>query len=135
MESSRIICMKKPFGMELLLDLYNCDPKVVDDLSTVYDFLDGAVKVMGVSKQAPPFVFHSPSNFPDKAGISAWVPLIESGIQCHTLTVKNFISIDYYTCSNVDETMKDRLIEYAKMFFSPTVIESKFVLRGEHYYD
>lgn len=126
----------KPFGYELLLDLYDCDPKTVNDLRICYNFLENAIGVLGVHKQSPPFIFQSPEEgFEDKAGLSGWIPLIESGIQLHTLTVKNFISIDYYTCSTIDDDIKTKLIEFAKNTFHPKHIESQFLLRGKKYYE
>lgn len=125
----------KSFGVELLLDLYECDPKTVNDLRLCYDFLEQAVKTLGVSKQSPPFIFQSPAEgFEDKAGLSGWIPLIESGIQIHTLTAKNFVSIDYYTCSKVDEIMKENLVNLAMTTFQAKIVESQFVLRGKNYY-
>ena len=39
-----------------------------------------------MEKQAPPSIFRSDATrFPDKAGLSGWVPLIESSIVIHTL--------------------------------------------------
>lgn len=125
----------KPFGYELLLDLYDCDPKTVNDLRICYDFLENAVKVLHVNKQSPPFIFQSPTEFPDKAGLSGWIPLIESGIQIHTLTEKNFISIDYYTCSTIDDEKREELIAFTKKVFSPKNIESTLVKRGIQYYE
>jgi S-adenosylmethionine/arginine decarboxylase-like enzyme len=124
----------KSFGQELLLDCYECDPSKIDDLNVVYNFLEEAIKVLGVNKQSPPYVFHSPKEYPDKAGISSWVPLIESGIQCHTLTVKNFVTIDYYTCSDITDVVKDNLIELAMNTFGSKKVESRFILRGVNYY-
>ena len=125
----------RPFGYELLLDLYNCDSKTVNDLRICYDFLEEAVRVLGVHKQSPPFIFQSPEEgFEDKAGLSGWIPLIESGIQIHTLVAKNFISIDYYTCSTVNEKMKRNLTQLAQKIFRPTSIDKQFLLRGKKYY-
>ena len=133
----------KPFGIELLLDCYECDGVTVDDITVVYDFLQHSVETLGVSQQAPPFVFHSPSSYvkngkvvdcSDKAGISAWVPLLESGIQIHTLTDKNFISIDFYTCGRMDKIMIEDMIKLTKLTFSPKRIVQKVLPRGEKYY-
>lgn len=125
----------KPFGYELLLDLYKCDPHTVDDVALSYNFLEEVVHALGVTAQAPPYVFRSPNAFPDKAGISAWVPLIESGVQLHTLVVKNFVSIDFYTCSTIDRSAKRKLINLAKRFFKPSHIEHHLVKRGLKYYE
>ena len=107
----------------------------MNDLRLCYDFLEEAVRVLGVHKQSPPFIFQSPEEgFEDKAGLSGWIPLIESGIQIHTLAIKNFISIDYYTCSTVNEKMKRNLIQFAQKIFQPTSIDKQFLLRGKKYY-
>lgn len=124
----------KPFGKELLLDCYGCNSTKVDNLDVVYEFLDKVVEVLGVKKQSPPFVFHSPPEFPDKAGISAWVPLIESGVQIHTLTEKNFVSIDLYTCGKLTDKMQNDLKDLVTLTFSPEKINSHFILRGIEYY-
>ncbi len=129
----------RPFGYLLAVDLYGVRPTTTGDLRLCYDFLEDAVKTLGVNKQAPPFVFESPlvgpngENFEDKAGISSWIPLIESGIQLHTIVPKRFVSIDYYTCSVVDKEMEKKLIELAKLYFQPEEIESQLIERGKKY--
>ena len=91
------------FGYQLLLDLYGCKEGVCDDLSLCYQFLDEIVEELGMEKQAPPNIFRSDeTRFPDKAGLSGWVPLIESSTVIHTLSPKNFMTIDIYCCKNFD---------------------------------
>ncbi len=127
--------MGKPFGVELLLDCYNCNPLTIDDLNVCYEFLESAVKVLGVHKQAPPFIFRSPEEFFDKAGLSGVVMLIESSVVIHTLTTKNFVSIDYYTCSEVSNATKEALVKLATLTFNPKRIEEQFLTRGKDYYN
>lgn len=91
------------FGRSLHADFYGVSRELCDDLTFCYDLLDRLVKRLGMHKQSPPFIFRSPDGeFPDKAGLSGWVPLIESGISIHTLTVAGFVSIDLYTCGSLD---------------------------------
>ncbi|OGM10515.1 hypothetical protein A2Z67_02845 [Candidatus Woesebacteria bacterium RBG_13_36_22] len=126
--------MEKPFGYELLVDLYACASDI-GSIDLVYRFLEEALVVLGSTAQAPPYVFKSPiEKFPDKAGISAWLPLIESGIQVHTLLCKSFVSIDYYTCGTIDFKIESNLILLAKRYFKPKVMESQLILRGKSYY-
>lgn len=120
------------FGYQLLLDLYGCKEGVCDDLALCYRFLDESVGELGMEKQSPPNIFRSDEiRFPDKAGLSGWVPLIESSIVIHTLTPKNFISVDVYCCRNFSiEKAKD----ICQRFFGPQRIDTQYMERGQDYY-
>ena len=120
-----------PFGYQLLLDLYDCKRGACDDLGLCYEFLEELVEILNVEAQSPPFIFRTDGKrFPDKAGLSGWVPLVESGIQIHTLTVKDFISIDIYSCRPFDV---EPLKAFVHEFFSPKRIGEQFLERGLDY--
>jgi S-adenosylmethionine decarboxylase len=120
------------FGYQLLLDLYDCRPGVCDDLALCYRFLDEIVAYLGMEKQAPPNIFFTDAaRFPDKAGLSGWAPLVESSIVIHTLTPKNFISIDIYCCKEFDT---NKAKEFVRKFFSPKRMDEQFIERGLDYY-
>lgn len=122
----------KPFGYLLTLDLYACKEGVCDDLKFCYDFLIDITKELGVRSQSPPFIFHSDGDaYPDKAGLSGWIPLIESGIQIHTLTIKSFISIDVYSCR---EFSTEGISEYVKKYFGAKKVEMNMIERGVEYF-
>jgi len=123
---------QKAFGYEFLLDLYDCNPGACDDLALCYKFLDEIVDFLGMEKQAPPNIFYTDAKrFPDKAGLSGWAPLVESSIVIHTLSVKNYISIDIYCCREFDT---DLARSFVSKFFSPKHLEEQFILRGVNYY-
>lgn len=120
------------FGYQLLLDLYDCKPGVCDDLALCYKFLDEIVSYLGMEKQAPPDIFFTDATrFPDKAGLSGWAPLVESSIVIHTLSSKNYISLDIYCCKEFD-TNKAKL--FVRKFFAPKRIGEQFIERGIDYY-
>ncbi len=122
----------KAFGYEFLLDLYDCTPGACDDLALCYKFLDEIVDFLGMEKQAPPNIFYTDGKrFPDKAGLSGWAPLVESSIVIHTLSVKNYISIDIYCCKEFDT---EKAESFVRRFFSPRRMEGQFILRGTDYY-
>ncbi|WAL61907.1 S-adenosylmethionine decarboxylase family protein [Thermocoleostomius sinensis] len=113
-ESALAIAQKRqthiapPFGQSLHVDLYGVSKAICDDLSFCYQLLEDLTNLLNMHKQAPPFIFRSPDDqFPDKAGLSGWVPLIESGMSIHTLTLRRFVSLDIYTCGdlNIEETI------------------------------
>lgn len=120
------------FGYQLLLDLYGCKEGVCDDLSLCYQFLDEIVGKLGMEKQSPPSIFRSDaSRFPDKAGLSGWAPLIESSIVIHTLSPKNYISVDVYCCKAFNlETARN----ICRKFFAPIKIDDQYIERGMDYY-
>ena len=120
------------FGYQLLLDLYGCKSGACDDLSLCYQFLDDIVGELGMEKQAPPNIFRSDgTRFPDKAGLSGWAPLIESSIVIHTLTPKDYISIDIYCCKAFS-LQKAR--DICKKFFAPKRMDEQYIERGIDYY-
>lgn len=123
---------QKPFGYLYTLDLYECKEGSCDDLTLCYNFLIDITKKLGMHYQAPPFIFRSDEEkYPDKAGLSGWIPLIESGIQIHTLSVENFISIDLYSCG---EFSTEGIGKYVKDYFACQEIETNFIERGLKYY-
>ena len=120
------------FGYQLLLDLYDCKPGVCDDLNLCYQFLDEIVSDLGMEKQSPPSIFRSDGvRFPDKAGLSGWAPLIESSVVIHTLSPKNYISIDVYCCKCFS---LERAKNVCRKFFAPKKIDEQYIERGLDYY-
>ena len=120
------------FGFQLLLDLYGCKKGVCDDLTLCYNFLDQIVGYLGMEKQSPPSIFRSDEvKFPDKAGLSGWVPLIESSIVIHTLTPKDFITIDIYCCRRFDV---EKAKAFCAKFFHPQKMDTQYLERGMDYF-
>lgn len=125
----------KHFGWSLLLDFYNCCPKALDDLETNYRYLEGLVEVLSMKAFSNPHCYHGPQVngvevYPDKAGVSAWIALITSGIQIHTIVPKKFASVDIFSCGPVNI---DDAIEFSKKYFKFTDYESQFLIRGKRY--
>lgn len=124
---------KEPFGYLMTLDLYGCKEGVCDDLNFCYNFLENLVIKLNMTKQSPPFIFKSDGLlYPEKAGLSGWVPIIESGIQIHTLTPKNFISIDVYSCGNF---LTEEIVAFVQDYFECKEVEMNYIERGVKYND
>ncbi len=122
---------KKVFGYHMIMDCYGCNIKAIDSMEVCYKYLDDITVIMKVHKQTQPFVVYTdPIKYPDKAGISGWVPIVESGVSIHTLTPSGFISIDVYSCKKYNV---DKVREFTRKTFHPKEIEEKHFLRGEKY--
>ncbi|MEM9556492.1 MAG: S-adenosylmethionine decarboxylase [Acidobacteriota bacterium] len=120
------------FGFLLALDLYQCERSKLDSIDYCSQLLEHLVSRLRMHKQAPPYVFRSPEEFPDKAGLSGWVPLIESGISIHTIVPSAFASIDIYCCSRFP-------VEPVSSFLCDELaakhVDSQILVRGPKYPD
>lgn len=121
-----------PFGRSLHVDLYGVSSEICNDLSFCYQLLDDLTCFLQMHKQAPPFIFRSPEDqFPEKAGLSGWVPLIESGISIHTLTLRQFVSLDIYTCGELDI---EKAIAFLYERLQAQSHEQHYLIRGVMYH-
>ena len=120
------------FGYHLMVDLYGCDNEKINSLDFCYQFLDELPSKIQMDKQSPPFLFRSPENYPGKAGLSGWVPLIQSGMSIHTLIDTGFVSVDVYSCLCFD---KDFVTSMILDYFPSTSHEVNYLKRGIHYFD
>lgn len=124
----------KIFGYLLAMDLYGVEPGRCEDLQLGYDLLDKLPGHLGMHKQSLPHIYFTPSEWVEKAGLSGWVGLVESGIQLHTLSEKGFVSIDLYTCSYIDRTIIPGILEFVAKYYPYKDIETNFIERGLKYY-
>ena len=119
-----------PFGYLLALDLYDCKDTTLCDVGRAYGFLEAVVAALGVNKQAPPYVVISPPEYIDKVGITGWVPLIESGIQIHTIQPRRYVSIVVHCCRKINERA---IRDIASSFFEPRDCVSQTITCGKKY--
>ena len=127
--------MSKPFGYSYYLDMYNCRIGAADDLELHYRFLERVVDRIGMTRMSQPIVIHGPTQngkelYPDKLGVSGWVPLIESGIQIHSIEPKRFITLDVYSCKEFDPNI---IKHFAHECFGFAECEERFFERGTEY--
>lgn len=127
--------MNKPFGYSYLLDMYNCRAGAADDMELTYRFLEELVDRLDMTRMSQPVVIHGPRErgvelYPAKAGVSGWVPLIESGVQIHSLEPTHFITLDVYSCNKFDPKV---VLSFAQTMFGFTQHQDHFVERGTRY--
>lgn len=125
------------YGCHLTMDLYGCKPEIVGDLKSSYSYLDELPELLKAKKLSPPFVVYTDEKkYPDKAGLSGWVPItdyknkIYSGISIHTLTPTNFISIDVYAPQEFDFR---KIKKFTSETFRPKKIEEQYFIRGDNF--
>lgn len=122
------------FGKSLHVDIYGVSPSDCDNMEMCYRFLEALVEYIEMTPTAPPFVIHGPRKggielYPDKEGLTAFIPLIESGITFHS--VKNgFIALDIFTCGKLEE---EKVVEFIREWYRPTKCASMVLERGLTY--
>lgn len=115
-----------------MLDLYDCDAEHLEDLQYTYHLLDSVTDAIKMSKQSPPSVFLSDvKRYPDKAGISGWVPLIESGLMIHTLVPTRAVFMDLFSCRKFSTATVQKTFQRA---FGARRVDAHFVERGKRYH-
>jgi S-adenosylmethionine decarboxylase len=100
----------KTLGRHLLVELYECDTKVISDVRTIEEIMVGAAKAAKAT--IVDVVFH---NF-NPNGISGVIVIAESHLTLHSWPEHNFASIDIYTCGSTINPWKafDYLVKHFK---------------------
>jgi S-adenosylmethionine decarboxylase len=121
----------KHFGVHLMMDLYDCDPKTLDDKSLVKNVLDVLPEKLGMKKLMEPCVlFANPNAQKDPGGWSGFVIIQESHISIHTFIKRRFVTIDVYSCKEFD--VKEA-VNYFKETFNTMEAEVYEEKRGRKY--
>jgi S-adenosylmethionine decarboxylase len=107
-------------GTHLLLELKECNSKVLNDIKKVQDILVGAAKEAKATIIETSFHKFSPF------GISGMVVIAESHISIHTWPEYGYAAIDIFTCGDVlkPETAAHHMIQKFQSK-DPSLVEMK----------
>ena len=93
-------------GKHFIIELYDCDKTVINDLKAVENHLLEAAKLSGATIIRP--LFHK---FPPK-GISGIVVVAESHFSIHTWPEFGYCALDIFTCS--EQIKGQKALSYLK---------------------
>ena len=79
-------------GRHMLLELFSCDEKVLDDLAAIEAFMKEAARVSGATIVESVFHRFQPH------GISGVVVVAESHLAIHTWPEYGYAAVDFFTC-------------------------------------
>lgn len=113
----------RALGRHLLVEFYNCNPDVINNLQLVEQYMNEAALAAGSTIVKS--VFHRFQPF----GVSGVVVIAESHLAIHTWPEYNYASVDLYTCGECTEPMKAYL--YLKDKFESTTADIKEFQRGD----
>ena len=118
------------FGQHLMVDGYGGNSKKMENMELIYNFLDTYPEKMEMTKIMPPYVFKYIGKKPEDWGLSGVVLIAESHISIHTFPLKQYLSLDIFSCKTFDS---DNAIRFIKDMFGLTKTETKLLNRGSEF--
>lgn len=118
------------YGPHLMLDLNECDPRILDDLDLCFKFLDALPEKLAMNKITSPYVFRYKGRVPEEQGITGVVVIAESHISIHTYPMKHFVFIDMFSCKPFDVEMAR---QYCIDYFNSKSVKHHLVTRGAEF--
>jgi S-adenosylmethionine decarboxylase len=115
------------FGQHLMVDGYGGNSEKMENLDLIYNFLDTYPEKMEMTKIMPPYVFKYLGKKPEDWGLSGVVLIAESHISIHTFPLKQYLSLDIFSCKTFDS---DKAIRFIIDMFGLTKTEIKLLNRG-----
>jgi S-adenosylmethionine decarboxylase len=101
------------YGPHLMLDLGNCDPRILDDLDACFTLLSELPDKIGMTRITQPYVFRYKCPIPEEEGITGVTVIAESHISLHTYPRKGFVFVDLFSCKPFDvERAKDYIVQF-----------------------
>ena len=120
------------FGVHMLFDGYNADPKLLADKEYLLAFLKELPTKMGMHTIYDEVVVEvGELNEKDPGGITCFVLIAESHISFHTFPKRGFVSADIYTCQ--DELDSETLKKELSQAFGTTDFDCQVIDRGVRY--
>lgn len=116
----------KRYGQELILDLYDCNPKIIRSKKKILDYSNKLCKLIKVKKYGKPiierFAFHI-----DYAEGFSLVQLIESSLLSgHFSELWNKAFINIFSCELFDDK---KATDFTKKFFNAKKIKRRLIIR------
>ena len=119
--------LQRQFGKHLIVDAYGTIPEVLFSFDKVFKFLNSLPQKIHMKKLTVPYVVQVDHRIKKESGISGFIMIYTSHISCHTWPLKQYISIDVYSCKDFEER---KIINLIKNFWTPKKIKAKLIFRG-----
>lgn len=117
---------QKIYGQELILDLYNCDPKIICSKKKIVEYSNKICNLIKVKQYGKPIVERFALHLDHAAGYSL-VQLIESSlVSGHFSELWNRVYINIFSC----KLFNDKIVtEFTKKFFKAKKIKQRILIR------
>ncbi len=112
----------KSLGKHLLVEFYNCNPSIIDNMKLVEKYMKEAAIEAGSTIVQSVFHMFQPH------GVSGVVVIAESHLSIHTWPEYKFASVDLYTCGEECDPLK--AYKYLRDKFESSNADIKELQRG-----
>ena len=117
---------KKIYGKELILDLMDCDPKIIRSKKKILEYSNKLCDLIKVKKYGKPLIERFALHIDFAAGYSL-VQLIESSsISAHFSELWNRAFINIFSCKLFDDK---KATDFTKKFFKAKKIKNRVLIR------
>src|SRR5579871_4296551 len=113
--------------VHLMLELYQCDRKILVDEPLIRRVLDEYPALVGMEKVSPVHLYDIETSNPLDAGLSGFVVIAQSHISLHAWPEYGEVDIDICSCK---EFSQEDAINYAREVFKTDDVEAHFVVRA-----
>jgi S-adenosylmethionine decarboxylase len=114
--------MNNVLSQHLLIEFYNCNQAVLDDVAGIEQHMNEAARVCGATIVQSTFHRFEPW------GVSGVVVISESHLAIHTWPEYGYASVDLYTCG--DDIQPMEAFEYLRRTLEAEQAESQLLKRG-----
>lgn len=117
---------KENYGMEVILDLYNCDPKIISSAKAIRDFTNKMCRLLKMKKFGKALVPHFGHDDPKTSGYSLLQFIETSSITGHFSELWNSAYINIFSCKMFNA---QKAINFTKKFFKAKKITARKITR------
>jgi S-adenosylmethionine decarboxylase len=114
------------FGLEIILDMYECDPKVIRSAKKLSEYATKLCKLLDMKKYGKTLLPHFGHNAPHTAGYSMLQFIETSSITGHFSELWNTAYINIFSCRDFDTK---KAIQFSSKFFGAKRVVSRVLER------
>jgi S-adenosylmethionine/arginine decarboxylase-like enzyme len=116
----------KEFGYELILDLHDCDPRVIRSGPKLKEFVVKLCKEIRMKRYGPARVEHFGHANPMTSGYSLFQFIETSSITGHFSELTNTAYLNIFSCRKYSP---EKVKAFCKKFFRCSSMENRFLVR------
>jgi len=117
---------KQNYGMELIMDLHGCDPKIIASKKKLKDYIIKICQLIKMKRFGRPLIERFGFGMDFTAGYSLAQLIESSSITGHFSELWKSIYINIFSCKSFD---RKKACEFTQKFFKAKNVKNRFIIR------